>query len=473
MATRDVELTDSNSEASDKVSLTANDKGPILDKLIVAVVVIGIIVFAAFQISESVTAHENPATKSTVEVVPRTYPGLMICPYSQNHGLPVFGQPPACPKWSPDAILQYISPNIQFDFVNSNLHTASQRTRTRCPLNHVAAVRVSGGDDLLFGHFPSRLVRGSETLFNQKVIVKNSAKPKLTCEQNSELTGCQNPQDAVTFPYLCPSFTPPNVQCIVFDPNYFDTQAKIYGMDPICNPMKEVVANTADSVTLSLKSFFSLDFPGPEGYKYSGLLPQPNLPDSNMFKGLPTENFLNPLSLDKLKDEGGFNPYASLFAGVVAVFYDPAKGIPTTLDFDNAQDSSMSEEILSSSVLFRTNCDYFNQRKPCPQKLFSPLRVSIANEIERTLPNKMSSRLINRTFYSSNIQPATDEQKADLRMVFTSSSTVVNTQIISLSILTTVSIILSTAATLWGSQDKIKAGIVLFKEKFDAYKKAK
>ena len=47
------------------------------------------------------------------------------------------------------------------------------------------------------------------------------------------------------------------------------------------------------------------------------------------------------------------------------------------------------------------------------------------------------------------------------------------TQIISLSILTTISIIVSTAATLWGSQDKIKAGIALVKEKYDAYKKAK
>jgi hypothetical protein len=61
----------------------------------------------------------------------------------------------------------------------------------------------------------------------------------------------------------------------------------------------------------------------------------------------------------------------------------------------------------------------------------------------------------------------------DVRMAFTSSSTVVTTQFISFSILTTISIILSTAATLSGSQDKIKAGIALVKEKLDAYKKAK
>jgi hypothetical protein len=482
MATRDVELADANSfnsEASDKVSLTANDKGPILDKLVVAVVIIGIIVFTAFQISESVAAHENPATKTTIEVVLRTYPGLMICPYSKNMAGGKSEQG-VCPKWSPDALLQYDMPDIQFSFFNTNQHTASQRTRTRCPTNHVAALAPGDlsfggeplGNALLFGHFPSKLDRGTETMFYQKVIVKNSAEPKLSCFQNDRLE-CQNPQDAVTFPYLCPSFTPPNVQCIVFDPKYFDTQAKIYGMDPICNPMKEAVANTADSVSLVYQSFFypEYSYDNRTGYKYSGLLPQPNLDKAKLFKALPTENFLSTFSLDSMKADGYDNPYFSIFAGVLAVLYNPAKGIPTTLNFDNAQDSTMSEDVLSSSVLFRTNC--VGQSGSCPQQKFPPVRLSIANQVDREFSNKLSPLLVNKTIYSSNAQPATPEQTADLRIAFTSSSTVVTTQIISLSILTTISIIVSTAATLWGSQDKIKDGIALVKEKYDAYKKAK
>jgi hypothetical protein len=94
---RDVELAVRHPEVSDKVSPTANDKVSILDRFVMAVVVVGIVVFAAFQISKSVTAHENPATKSTVEVLPRKYPGLMICPFSRDIGSNIG----VCPKWSP------------------------------------------------------------------------------------------------------------------------------------------------------------------------------------------------------------------------------------------------------------------------------------------------------------------------------------------------------------------------------------
>jgi hypothetical protein len=53
---------------------------------------------------------------------------------------------------------------------------------------------------------------------------------------------------------------------------------------------------------------------------------------------------------------------------------------------------------------------------------------------------------------------------------FTSAATVINTQIINLSIVTAISLVLSTAATLWGSQEKIKAGIALVKAKLCAKK---
>jgi len=81
----------------------------------------------------------------------------------------------------------------------------------------------------------------------------------------------------------------------VFDPNYFDTQAKVNGMDPMCNPMKEVFANALDSLSFSLKFVYSISDAAerPAGYKYSGLIPQPNIPEfgRTMFKSLPTETF--------------------------------------------------------------------------------------------------------------------------------------------------------------------------------------
>jgi hypothetical protein len=489
MATRDVEL----SELSDKASLTVNDKVSNADKLVMAVVVVGIIVFTSFQIIESVAAHENPATKSTVEVVPRKYPGLMICPFSRDVG----GSIGVCPKWSPDALLQYELGDNGMGVLNSNLHSASQRTRTRCPGNHMTTLAPDKGNALIFGNFVfgsiSKQIESIRTSA-QKVTVKNSAKPTLKCDKprGGDGIGCTNPQHAVTFPYLCPSFTPPNVQCTVYDPNYFDTQAKVYGMDPICNPMKEVVGNTLDYLSLSLQ--FDLDprdaarQDPPSGYKYSGLIPQPSVPefDRTLFKSLPTQLFANPSELNIQKGRSN-NANFSLFAGVVALLYDPSMGVPTTLNFDSVQEGSVSEDILSSFVLLNTDCGYYpdvpNPDYKCPQVKFPPIDTLLTNQVDWTFSNKISQRMENKTIYSTTTQPSTKKSycqpwsgpacNPDVRIAFTSSSTVITTQIISLSILTTISIILSTAATLWGSQKQIKAGIALVKEKYDAYKEAK
>ena len=147
----------------------------------------------------------------------------------------------------------------------------------------------------------------------------------------------------------------------------------------------------------------------------------------------------------------------------------------------------MSEDILSSFVLMHTDCGFYpgvaNPEGKCPQVKFPPIDMLLANQVDWFFSNKISQRLVNKTIYSTTTQTSTTKTFClpwsgptcipDVRIAFTSSSTVVTTQIISLSILTTISIIVSTAATLWGAQDKIKAGIALVKEKYDAYKKAK
>jgi hypothetical protein len=200
-----------------------------------------------------------------------------------------------------------------------------------------------------------------------------------------------------------------------------------------------------------------------------------------MFKSLPTELFANPSELN-IQKGGKVNANFSLFAGVVAVLYDPSMGVPTALNFDNVRQNSMSENILSSSLLLYTDCDAPNSVGNCPQVKVPPIDILIANQVDQKFSSKIPQRLFNTTIYSTTTQTSTKTLYClswqsgcipDVRMAFTSSSTVVTTQIISLSILTTLSIIVSTAATLWGSQDKIKAGIALAKEKLDAYKKAK
>ena len=169
----------------------------------------------------------------------------------------------------------------------------------------------------------------------------------------------------------------------------------------------------------------------------------------------------------------------SLFSGVVAILYDSSKGTPKVLNFDNARFNTMSEEVLSSTVLFEAQkCEKelgvkYNDNR-CPQVKLPPVDAIITAQIERVLSNPVTGSLTPMTLYSASMRPSPQSSTclvddlschADLILSFASSGSVVNTQIVSLSILTTVSIILSTAATLWGSQEKIKSGIVLVMNK--------
>jgi hypothetical protein len=280
------------------------------------------------------------------------------------------------------------------------------------------------------------------------------------------------------------------VECTVFDPYHFDRQAKVFGMNPICNPMKETIANTLDTVSLDLNFDTEGVVNNPNvGYKYSGLIPQPDSPTAqgrvqDMFKSLPTELFASPQALNRQSDHVS-NANFSLFAGVVAVLYDASKGVPTTLNFDNVRDNAMSADILTSTVLWQTKCELImgplqnvqpdDARLRCPQEKLPPVDFSTTAQIDVTFSNKIYQSLTNTTIYTIAKQPSAMRPickpwdglacKADLRILFTTPSTIINTQIINLSVLTTISIILSTAGTLWGSQDKIHAGIALVLEK--------
>ena len=69
-----------NSTAS---SHTEAQKGR-LDKFVLVLVVVGIIVFAIFQIIQCVGAYTRPISATNLENVNRVLPGLMICPYGDS-----------------------------------------------------------------------------------------------------------------------------------------------------------------------------------------------------------------------------------------------------------------------------------------------------------------------------------------------------------------------------------------------------
>ncbi len=472
----------------------------ILDKIILAAVIAGIIVFAAFQIRQGVQAYDNPVTKSTVLNVSRTFPGLMICPYSVNQ-FPVT-RVGVCPKWSDDAYLAY-------DF--TNYEDGSSSSKPNCPRPLVVSLRnsnahseskkirsgsVCSSNTIPSFNFGSLLTHGAvedstccPASFHKEVTVKNIAPPKLPeCDSSGS---CAPP---------CSSWTPPNVRCLVFDPsNFEDDCRKASGLNPICNPMKEVAANSVDALQLFTVDsvFYRPTSPYPTvtkhraikgTFRYSGLIPQPGARLGNECTGGDLVNpFRNaPSSLSTttaLLFEQGVralsacdNANVSIFGGLVAVMYDSSKGIPKELDFDGARTNSLSSNILGSAVLMSTkNVDILRETlspNTCVVEVSPPFEVKVTSQFDTIFTNAVrDEKTPPLTTQTVTIQPSVVDQSVlilerwGLSMSFSSSASVVTDQVISLTLLTIISIIISTAGTLWGSQEKIKQGITLIRTK--------
>jgi len=443
-----------------------------LDKIVLVIVVVGIIVFAAFQISQCVAAYANPSTKSEFVNVSRAFPGIMLCPFSVAQSL----TPGFCPLWSPEAVLSFdfdftarpgciLSP-LSTMFFNTNVDDASRflRSGANCAIdpatNRVFFLARSTDNGCGFIDF------------SQKVVVKNSAKPFTTkCTD----AGC----------LYCNSFTPPNVKCIAFDPSSFEMASSTNpALNPICNPMKEVRANSRDSLNMDF-AHFGIFSPAAFGaYSYSGLIPQPLAPPVG---GLPNPFITAPSSLSiftsQLQAQGMnpnpgstsaaqifesskvFNLNNSIFGGMVAVFYDASKGIPKELDFSGALVNTMSNTVLGSAVLLSTDC-YGDSG--CKQVERAPISGTITSQVDISFANAALQQTTNSTSQSMSIQVSPIVQtgfgpassKFVLSLSFSSSLSVVTTPVVGLTILTTISIIVSTAATLWGSQEKIKQGVI-------------
>jgi hypothetical protein len=444
-----------------------------LDKIVLAIVAVGIIVFASFQISECVRAHEKPSSQTRVDNVARTFPGILICPFGNGPFQSI------CPNWSPDAALSFDfsgpGGRSPINLVNTNFDSNSQKVRSNsCTSNQFTD---SGRMQSNWIWFATSGNSGRSAIGNnnRQVTVKNSARPLVTTD----------PRDGVTT--SCNSWTPPNVRCSVFDPSFFDEATKtIPGLRTTCNPMREVIANSVDSMLL--ESRFDVDPRDTNemygGYTYSGLIRQtttpPGHPGPNPFATAPSRVsvFTRELAQQGFGDSRrtcSSNVNMSIFGGVVAVLYDASKGIPKELDFDGARINSMSSDVLGSTVLLSTNVIDSSLGGPnfCSQLKFPPLSCTVTEQQEVVFTNAVAAatQTVKRQiaeFKTPVIPTDTGERRSPLPALsisFSSSLTVISTQFINLSILTTISIILSTAASLWGAQQKIKDGIILVIDK--------
>jgi hypothetical protein len=447
------------------------------DKFVLVLVIPALVVAAYFNIKACVDAYENPATQVSVINANRTFPGIMICPYSFNANRYFLGDVRVglCPKWASDATLSFtFAPGLDsIRLWNTNTEVASKRqSASECP-NVLSAVDPSGGNSyLLYPPFPvpKRLDGFLDLTSGLKVTVKNTEKPTLSCEFDymnpSVQNPCKNPADADTFPYLCPSWTPPQVECLVFDPNHFEEQAKKHGIDPKCNPLKEIKPNSLESVQMSFGAFGMGDpFKKKTGYAYKGLIPQPNA-TNKAFRDLPQNFFISTNDMF-LKDRNVFDMNIS-FNGLTAVIYDASNGIPKELDFSGATTRTMSEQV-DSLIVFAMKCDDQSNVQSCGAEPLMPQEVEVTTTFEEIFTNQLrtqSTRYYNQSVVTaiSNLPrtvgiPNTFLNIWSLSMSFSTDTSTNRKQVLSVNIVTTVSVILSIATSIWGARPKIKEAI--------------
>jgi hypothetical protein len=443
-----------------------------LETVVIALIVCAIIVFTSFQISESVTAHKEPSTKVSILEKARLFPGMLICPYGRNR-LAVFNgverqgddydPNPFCPQWTDDAFMSfefgassnpYLSyKNVTPDFVNFNTVGTQKQ-----PLQYLgSATRYA-------------------TIKNKPVLQK-IARDKCFQRNPGEPQRSQSCSEV-----LCDSWAPPNVRCIVYDPFEFD---KSENADSTLNPMRETTANGIDSLSL-VGAEYDLDttsyFPT-QGFRYSGLIKQPAF--SPVLGDVPSNKFISLFDYrERLREKILANQRileTSLFSGVMLVFYNPFNGIPKELDFTAAPEIFGSDVftvglLKSGRDMTKAPPEHFDVRKEDPRAV--SVSVHFHQAYSDAVRGTYGEPKASYSFSSTPILKETFEKmgtrgdQPDLDIKFTSAVSTFTQDVVSLSVLTSISIILTTSATMWGSQEKIKEFILFCIAKYNTNQKA-
>ncbi len=225
----------------------------ILDRLVMVILIAGAIVFAYFQVVECIRAHESPSSQTFVANVDRMYPGLMICPFSIDN----MRETGICPKWSPQAVLSFeFGEGIYLE--NNNFDSLSNRQSASKCCNNIRSLIPASLDASLY-------IQPSNRNRNYLVTVKNQgSRVSPLCP---DYLGLKNVCAQQNIPEFCDGWTPPNVQCLVIDPLRLDYVAD-------CNPVKEVRANSVDSLRLNANSYGVYNEPGKgrrvDSFTYNG-----------------------------------------------------------------------------------------------------------------------------------------------------------------------------------------------------------
>jgi hypothetical protein len=447
----------------------------IMANVIIACAIITVVVV---QIIQGVSALQHPSTGTSFQKFSRVFPGMLICPLIAPHNrwlrnstvlLSSFIDPTTIPPNSSGPIFESMV------VVNTN----ADLSRSKC------SNAVTGCSQYM----------GSPQQFEKCNGLKETygvPRPGWLFGISGKQVSIQNEAFQCSQSEACDSVYPPQVGCIAYDhtmfpssfPNLVDSSDYAYGVlymknivptEQHCNPMLEGNISSSDS---SVLVYFR-----PETVKltYSGLY-------TRTYKQYEKKQDFNDmfLKLDLTQQQ--------TFPGLVALFYNPSQGIPKSLKFDenlyysqNPVVSGFPSAILTSWLEEKeqasntgrdpnTGTPKYNFTKSAPitaivECSVSKVFASIKEKISGSEPSDLKAN------YSVTIAATPVPANKPLHIVkpvcgcpdgqllpqitikFLRSETLFLSEFITTSLLTTLSLVVSTSATIFAGRNVLQNGI--------------
>ena len=427
-----------------------------LDKTVLLITIAAIIIVVAFLLAQCVQSYEQISYASNSERISRTFPGILLCPFSKIRGLGTLANfnsdDVIKPRWTDQATLSFswITELVQQPGkpdqisglkIDRKVNDPSTRQQVRaCPNYDQNTEKLS---------YPTSAIYPN---------VKSDYNPVVTVRNSGVL-----------------SVTPPNVECIAFDALLF---AKIVpsSWEAACNPLLESVANNADRIYIDLAVAGFKASPNNK-FMYTGLIPDWAPADSkNPYPGFKAAD-------SRKIDEITGNGWPELFGGIEAIFYDASQGVPKEINFDHistTQDGIVfGSTVLTASVQLAIAQDKDYQYKPT--KPAAKFYAAISTVFNRTFSNALSGTFADlkytheMTTYPQAQNPLSNgfdtSISFDMCIGFASIQSTIVTAYIKVTVLTTITIIFSTAASIWDLQATMKAQLMLVIAKVVAFRK--
>jgi hypothetical protein len=459
------------------------------------IITCSIVAVATIQILQGVNALQNPTTTTSFQGIPRVFPGILICPLVSADLSIESGD-----TWSRNAYVS-LSSNNSFiieaykDGDKSDLkapvkqsayvlNTNADKTRSDCS-NSVTDCRQYEGKNV--SRFIECMRRKSTLgapsygwlfgISSKDVLVRNSAFEN-TCSGIGP----------------CGSVYPPQVGCLAMDHTMFPalfpnlatsdeySAAAMYFKDlrqteSRCNPMLEgSSSDSGSSLSLNL-NFRILRFSSfnKDKFEFNGIFESLNVPLQYRFPGLvalfynPSEGIPKSLKFDETLFYGQ-NPVVNGFPSAKLSSWREAADQPPTCRA-KSWTSSCRNFTLADPLTSIVDCSVSNVFATLYEKIFSDNKPSVVS-LNYTMSVVGIPKAPSKPVHVLKPLCGCDDEPYvfPIAMKFSRSSTLVLSETISTSLLTTLSLVVSTAATILACRGFLETTINAVYSKFEKLK---